>query len=105
MPLVADAKIGLELISKALGDHRFAAPDAGLKADWFAKADAVTAAPKDGNSLPTDMQVIGAVQRTARDNTVVMCAAGTMPGEFAPAVEVETAAVLSYGIRLFLHGL
>ncbi|OHZ43707.1 3D-(3,5/4)-trihydroxycyclohexane-1,2-dione acylhydrolase (decyclizing) [Agrobacterium vitis] len=81
LPLVSDAKIGLELISKALGDHRFAAPDAGLKADWFAKADTVTAPPKDGNSLPTDMQVIGAVQRTSRDNTVVMCAAGTMPGE------------------------
>lgn len=81
LPLVADAKIGLELISKALGDHRFAAPDAGLKAEWFAKADAVTAPPKDGNSLPTDMQVIGAVQRASRDNTVVMCAAGTMPGE------------------------
>lgn len=27
------------------------------------------------------MQVIGAVQRQARENSVVMCAAGTMPGE------------------------
>ncbi|MDQ0455492.1 3D-(3,5/4)-trihydroxycyclohexane-1,2-dione acylhydrolase (decyclizing) [Rhizobium paknamense] len=81
IPLVADAKVGLELISKALGDHRFPSPDARLKADWFARADAATAAPQDGNSLPTDMQVIGAVQRQSRDNTVVMCAAGTMPGE------------------------
>lgn len=81
IPLVADAKVGLEKISAALGDHRFASPDAGLKASWFAKADAVTAAPQDANTLPTDMQVIGAVQRASRDNTVVMCAAGTMPGE------------------------
>lgn len=81
IPLVADAKVALEKISAALGDHRFAAPDANLKASWFAKADAVTAAPKDANTLPTDMQVIGAVQRASRDNTVVMCAAGTMPGE------------------------
>lgn len=81
LPLVADAKVGLEKISEALGDHRFATPDAHLKASWFAKADAVTAAPKDANTLPTDMQVIGAVQRASRDNTVVMCAAGTMPGE------------------------
>ncbi|MFN3363284.1 MAG: 3D-(3,5/4)-trihydroxycyclohexane-1,2-dione acylhydrolase (decyclizing) [Allorhizobium sp.] len=81
IPLVADAKIGLEKLSAALGNHTYAAPDAGLKASWFAKADAVTAAPKDSNSLPTDMQVIGAVQRASRDNTVVMCAAGTMPGE------------------------
>ncbi|TRL40817.1 3D-(3,5/4)-trihydroxycyclohexane-1,2-dione acylhydrolase (decyclizing) [Rhizobium straminoryzae] len=81
IPLVADAKVGLEKISAALGDHRFAAPDANLKASWFEKADAVTAAPRDANTLPTDMQVIGAVQRASRDNTVVMCAAGTMPGE------------------------
>jgi len=81
VPLVCDARVGLELLSEALGDHRFATPDAGLKAEWFARADAVTAAPADGNALPTDMQVIGAVQRASRDNTVVMCAAGTMPGE------------------------
>jgi 3D-(3,5/4)-trihydroxycyclohexane-1,2-dione acylhydrolase (decyclizing) len=43
--------------------------------------DPLTAAPKDGNQLPTDMQVIGAVQRAAGPDTVVMCAAGTMPGE------------------------
>jgi 3D-(3,5/4)-trihydroxycyclohexane-1,2-dione acylhydrolase (decyclizing) len=81
MPLVADAKVGLEKLSAALGAHAFGEPDAGLKASWFAKADAVTAAPADANTLPTDMQVIGAVQRASRDNTVVMCAAGTMPGE------------------------
>lgn len=81
--LTADAKIGLEKLSAALGAHRFAAPDAGLKAAWFEKADADTAAPGEehANSLPTDMQVIGAVQRQSQDNTVVMCAAGTMPGE------------------------
>jgi 3D-(3,5/4)-trihydroxycyclohexane-1,2-dione acylhydrolase (decyclizing) len=81
MPLVADAKVGLEKLSTALGDHVFGEADASLKASWFAKADAVTAAPVDANTLPTDMQVIGAVQRASRDNTVVMCAAGTMPGE------------------------
>ena len=81
IPLVADARVGLEKLSAALGDHAFGEPDGGLKASWFAKADAVTAAPTDANTLPTDMQVIGAVQRASRDNTVVMCAAGTMPGE------------------------
>ncbi|MFK0386240.1 3D-(3,5/4)-trihydroxycyclohexane-1,2-dione acylhydrolase (decyclizing) [Agrobacterium sp. NPDC090273] len=79
--LTADAKIGLEKLSEALGNHRFASPDAKLKASWFQKADSVTNPPGDANSLPTDMQVIGAVQRASRDNTVVMCAAGTMPGE------------------------
>ncbi len=81
IPLVSDARIGLQLLSAALDSHQFDAPDAGLKRDWFTRADAVTDAPKEANSLPTDMQVIGAVQRAAGDNTVVMCAAGTMPGE------------------------
>ncbi|MGG7518395.1 3D-(3,5/4)-trihydroxycyclohexane-1,2-dione acylhydrolase (decyclizing) [Allorhizobium undicola] len=81
LPLVCDAKIGLEMLSEGLGDLRFPTPDAKLKSDWFAIADAATAAPADANNLPTDMQVIGAVQRQSRDNTVVMCAAGTMPGE------------------------
>ncbi|WP_113448132.1 3D-(3,5/4)-trihydroxycyclohexane-1,2-dione acylhydrolase (decyclizing) [Rhizobium cremeum] len=81
IPLTADARIGLEQLSAALGDKTFQAPDPAIKIGWFAKADAVTNAPKDSNSLPTDMQVIGAVQRSSRDNTVVMCAAGTMPGE------------------------
>ncbi|WP_159588055.1 3D-(3,5/4)-trihydroxycyclohexane-1,2-dione acylhydrolase (decyclizing) [Chelativorans xinjiangense] len=80
-PLCADARVGLEALSRALGDKRFDPPAPKLKADWFAAADAVTAAPEVTNALPTDMQVIGAVQRAATENTVVMCAAGTMPGE------------------------
>src|SRR5690606_9671876 len=81
VPLCADARVGLEALRHALGDRRFDPPDPKLKEEWFAAADAVTAPPQDTNALPTDMQVIGAVQRAARDNTVVMCAAGTMPGE------------------------
>jgi len=81
VPLCADACVGLEALWRTLGDKRFDPPAAKLKEEWFQAADAVTAAPKDTNALPTDMQVIGAVQRAARENTVVMCAAGTMPGE------------------------
>jgi 3D-(3,5/4)-trihydroxycyclohexane-1,2-dione acylhydrolase (decyclizing) len=80
--LVCDARVGLEKLHAALGKHTFALPDASLKAAWFAKADKVTAAPKPKkNVLPTDMQVVGAVQRAVQPNTVVMSAAGTMPGE------------------------
>lgn len=80
-PLCADACVGLEALWRKLGDRKFAGPDAGLKAGWFAAVDPLTAAPTDGNELPTDMQVIGAVQRAAGPDTVIMCAAGTMPGE------------------------
>jgi len=81
MPLQCDAREGLNELSAALGDRAFAPPDPELKAAWFAAVDPLTEAPTDGNALPTDQQVIGAVQRTAGPDTVVMCAAGTMPGE------------------------
>jgi 3D-(3,5/4)-trihydroxycyclohexane-1,2-dione acylhydrolase (decyclizing) len=81
-PLCCDALAGLDALSAALGAHAFAAPDPALKTDWFASVDPVTDAPGEaGNALPTDQQVIGAVQRASGEDTAVMCAAGTMPGE------------------------
>jgi len=80
-PLCADAAAGLAALSGALGASAFAPPPARLKADWFAAVDPLTAAPQAGNARPTDMQVVGAVQRAAGPDTVIMSAAGTMPGE------------------------
>ena len=77
--LVADAKVALEKISAALGGQRFADPDFAARSAWYATTDGLMAAPV-GNQLPTDAQVIGAVQRNTGANSVVMCAAGTMPG-------------------------
>jgi len=81
IPLCADAMVGLEALGKSLTGQRFSAPDSSLKRDWFAAVDPLCAAPGAGNALATDMQVIGAVQRAAGPDTVIMCAAGTMPGE------------------------
>ena len=81
MSLVADARVALEKLGAGLKGLRFAAPDAALKSDWAAAKAAVKAAPASGNQLPTDMQVIGAVQRSSTPATIVMGAAGTMPGE------------------------
>ena len=77
--LVSDAKIALQAIGKALGSQKWAAIPK-LQSDWAAITAAVKAAPVS-NALPTDMQVIGAVQRSASKSTIVMGAAGTMPGE------------------------
>lgn len=82
VPLQGDARVCLGELSAQLGTHKGPAIAPSLKADWFAKVDPLTAAPgEDVNGLPTDQQVIGAVQRAAGPDTVVMCAAGTMPGE------------------------
>ena len=78
-PLVSDARVALEKISAALGPHRFADPDFSARTKWFQTTNTLFAAPK-GNDLPTDAQVIGAVDRNAGKQSLIMCAAGTMPG-------------------------
>lgn len=79
--VVGDAKATLTRLDAALGELRFGAADAKARADWHATVAEVTAAPaKDTNALPSDAQVIGAVQRAATEETIAMCAAGTMPG-------------------------
>ena len=76
--LVADAKVALEALDPLIGDYR-ASPDVAARADWLHAVDAHCAAPgHDG--LPTDAQVIGAVQRATGEAAIAMCAAGTMPG-------------------------
>ncbi|CAN7579911.1 3D-(3,5/4)-trihydroxycyclohexane-1,2-dione acylhydrolase (decyclizing) [Pararhizobium sp. LjRoot235] len=82
MPLVGDARVTLERLSALLKDHRAPSFDAESRNSWHQTVSKVTATPEVDltNYLPTDAQVIGAVQRVATEKTVVMCAAGTMPG-------------------------
>ncbi|CAH1692247.1 3D-(3,5/4)-trihydroxycyclohexane-1,2-dione hydrolase [Hyphomicrobiales bacterium] len=82
-PLVADAKAGLAGITAALAG--WTAPAAwragaeAARADWLETAARYTAA---GNAdLPSDAQVIGAVQRQSAPSDIVLCAAGGLPGE------------------------
>ncbi|MFD2646480.1 3D-(3,5/4)-trihydroxycyclohexane-1,2-dione acylhydrolase (decyclizing) [Devosia albogilva] len=81
LPLVGDARVGLDALASALQGWRVSRDwteqaETG-KADWLADADRATAAT---NALPSDAQVIGAVQR-ARQNATLVCAAGGLPGE------------------------
>lgn len=80
MELVGDAKVSLAALSDLLSGHAFNAPDSALKDRWLADVDKVTS-PPEGNALPTDAQVIGAVQRSTSDDTILLCAAGGLPGE------------------------
>ena len=82
LPLIADARVGLEELSANLGTWK--APEAwtkkakdGFKA-WMKEADAWTAAT---NATPSDAQVIGAVQRALGCDISVLCASGGLPGE------------------------
>jgi len=83
MPLIADAREGLRELSEALGHWR--APDAWTqrahaeRSKWRTMAESFTTAG-DG-PLPSDAQVIGAVQRGAQTSDILIGAAGGLPGE------------------------
>jgi 3D-(3,5/4)-trihydroxycyclohexane-1,2-dione acylhydrolase (decyclizing) len=83
LPLVADARVGLEELTSHLGKWRApAAWTTKAKAErnkWIATTAKYTKA--SNATLPADSQVIGAVQRALGRDVTVLCAAGTMPGE------------------------
>ena len=83
LPLVADARAGLDALDSALAT--WAAP-----ADWTTKArglaaewnETVTRATASSNAaLPSDAQVLGAVNRVIGTRDVIVCASGGLPGE------------------------
>ena len=83
-----DAVRSIEEIDALLGEPRARADLAKriktLRASWH---DAVEAATKDvGAALPSDAQVLGAVNRTIGSKGTVVCAAGGLPGELAQAL-------------------
>ena len=84
LPLVADAREGLRLLSEQLAEWRvpaeWSARAREQRAQWLSTAAAFTAAA-DGPGLPSDAQVIGAVQRAAAASDILVCAAGGLPGE------------------------
>ena len=89
IPLRADARLGLEALSKAL--PRWQAEAAWTEraksegAAWRSTLDAITRRRDlDPGELPYDGEVIGAVQRSSPQSTttdIVVCAAGTLPAE------------------------
>lgn len=93
-PLMADAKKAIRAIAQAMGGYATAdayrKEIAALKAEWTKARDAVTKAPADTNALPSDSQVIGAVNRVATPETIAIGAAGSMPGELHKLWHVDT---------------
>lgn len=82
--VIGDARAVLEALIAALEGWRAptdwrAANDRRIAA-WRKAVDAATAAP-GGQEKPSDAEVIGAVQRSADENAVLVCAAGGLPGE------------------------
>ncbi len=83
-PLVADVREGLAALTAAMGSHRAPARWRKQVAAWREVWQPTAAAALAGGTrtgLPSDAAVIGAVRRGAADRSVVVCAAGGLPGE------------------------
>jgi 3D-(3,5/4)-trihydroxycyclohexane-1,2-dione acylhydrolase (decyclizing) len=93
LPLVSDAMVGLEELGRALQGWK--APDGWTarareeKTRWFAESARYT--DPTNAELPSDAQVVGAVQRNAAPTDVVVCAAGGLPGELHKHWKASTA--------------
>src|SRR6266849_135244 len=83
LPLVGDARAGLDALDSTLAAWT-------ALADWTAKARALAAGwnetvtratARSNTALPSDAQVLGAVNRAAGASDVIVCAAGGLPGE------------------------
>jgi 3D-(3,5/4)-trihydroxycyclohexane-1,2-dione acylhydrolase (decyclizing) len=81
--LVADARVTLERLAAALESYRVESEYRGLAAQLNREWDEeVTRLYKLGHKpLPAQSEVIGAVNDATRPSDVVVCAAGSMPGD------------------------
>jgi len=83
LPVVADARVTLEELSAALGDFRIADDYAArlprLKEEWEAEVDRLFAV-RHGPPL-AQAEVIGVLNAFARPQDIVVCAAGSLPGD------------------------
>jgi 3D-(3,5/4)-trihydroxycyclohexane-1,2-dione acylhydrolase (decyclizing) len=93
LPLVADAREGLLALAEALPEWRadpaWAARAAQERRAWLAAVERATARPTSAG-LPSDAQVLGAVNRRAAARDIVVCAAGGLPGELHKLWRTET---------------
>jgi 3D-(3,5/4)-trihydroxycyclohexane-1,2-dione acylhydrolase (decyclizing) len=83
LPLVGDARAGLEGLREALNGHA-AEPDhteraTRLAAEWDATVE--QAYTLGHGPLPAQSEVLGVVNRVSGPRDVVVCAAGSMPGD------------------------
>jgi 3D-(3,5/4)-trihydroxycyclohexane-1,2-dione acylhydrolase (decyclizing) len=87
LPLIADARAGLEALTEALaggGGHRV---DAAYEAEYEAgrerweRVTAAAYAPADEAARPTQTQVLGALDAVVGDDDVIINAAGSLPSD------------------------
>lgn len=82
--LISDARLGLQALTKALGDYQSSAAwqtrASAQIAAWQTEASEIMQAD-DERTIPTDAEVVSAVNSSVDDNSVVVAAAGSLPAE------------------------
>ncbi|MFE6741154.1 3D-(3,5/4)-trihydroxycyclohexane-1,2-dione acylhydrolase (decyclizing) [Streptomyces tubercidicus] len=82
--LVADARAGLEALTKELSGHRvdaeYEAAYGAAKAAWERRVDAAFGAADD-SVRPSQTQVLGALDAVVDDTDIIVNAAGSLPGD------------------------
>jgi 3D-(3,5/4)-trihydroxycyclohexane-1,2-dione acylhydrolase (decyclizing) len=85
LPVVADARVALEQLEHELAGHRV---DAAWErrateeaAGWAVEVQRLVARPADDRPLPPQSAIIGAINDAAGETGVVVCAAGSAPGD------------------------
>ncbi len=85
LPLVADVRVTLELLGAALQGHR--APQAWERraqeqsARWALEVKRLVSAEPTAGKPPSQAAIIGAINDAAGETGVVVCAAGSAPGD------------------------
>ncbi len=83
LPLVGDAKVTLEELSEALGDYAAKAEYRDTAANHNRRWDEIVEATYHGDhGVPVSQgEVIGAVNDASEECDIVLCAAGSLPGD------------------------
>ena len=86
LPLVGDAREVLDELASCLAGYRVSASYAesitASYRDWEAEVDRVCAAGDNGAAAPvTQAQVIGVLDQSLQPSDVIVCAAGSLPGD------------------------
>jgi 3D-(3,5/4)-trihydroxycyclohexane-1,2-dione acylhydrolase (decyclizing) len=83
LPIRADARAAIDALAAALRGYQVprahAERVAALRAEWDAEVDRLIGGA--GTARPSQAEVIGAVNAAARPRDVVVCAAGSLPGD------------------------
>ncbi len=84
LPCVADAKLGLQSLTENLGDYQSTADWVVFanqaRSEWAGVQQEVISAADD-MKLPSDAQVVAAVNQNVADEAIVVAAAGSLPSE------------------------